>query len=552
MHLIDIDYYDRAIRLYGALLPGSKTKIPIVIASTTSPCPNCDKGHVFFDTMSTEGHRPDSNHTAPHVEFRVPSRTTDGCGDKEGWGRAEPLFTTNGAALLSNTRFVVTNAWLGKSGRVDEPGNTHTRDHVWNVYLRGVIHQRLNTDCNALLLPESNPEFRYEFDYLWRIPRHPGDLRKVPMMAAEVEDMHMDATEGDVDSDSIGLRVMTADGPLRFGVRAPVSTLPDINMCSMDASLRQFYGTDHMYTTPLNRLCLTAIVYSLVKNHHITRKAAFDFLGLTTCDVYPVKKPGFYTLDDPQMEPSLIYGREKLWDKRLYRLYGEPLFDGTASQEDINRFKELAGSTWEYLQDVQVMFALDKPLDSDIWWGGSSYKPDWHLSVRTCGLLSDFLWRQEDIPWDHQELKGEKDIWNVDWNLKWEAWSKTRNNRTDFRLLERLGIIPFLPRIYPDAKHARQWEWLASYRRRIYPACVVPWNKIEQMPGEIAKLAKMLGEDVDPKTVKEGLAKRAIGSKRPDTAVFMLGVMELTALPKNDVEKTIKDQLGPYIYVPRP
>lgn len=551
MHLIDVEYYDSGMRPYGSLLPGKKTKLPVVLASTTAHCPNCNKGHVFFDTMSTEGHRSSSDHTSPHIDVTVPSRTSDGGGDKESWSRSDHQFRTNAGVFLSNSRCVITNAWMAKSGRIDEPGNTHIRDHVWNVYLRGELSQRLNVDSNAHLLPESNPEFKYEFDYLWRLSRLNGDLRKIPLLAAEVEDMHMDATEADVDSDSIGLRVMTADGFLRFAVRAPVSTLPDIDVCKMNASLRQFYGTDHMYTTALNRLCTTAILYSLIKHHHITRKAAFDFLDISQGDVYPTMKPGFYTFDDPQIEPAIVNGRDKIWDKRLYRLCGENLFDGTASEADINRFRELTGTTWEYLQNVQAMFALDEPLDSDIWWGGDKYKPDWRLSVRTCGLLADYLARQEDIEWDNKELGGEKGLFNVDWDLNWSPWLKDRNNRTDFCLLKRLGIIPFLPRISPDRKWTRKWDWLASYRRRIYPSCVVIWNKIEQQEGEIAKLAKMLGEDIDPKTIKQALAKRANGSGRPDTAVFVLGVMELTALPKKDVEETIKDALGPYVYIPR-
>lgn len=552
MHLIDIDYYDSATLPYGVLLPGNKMKVPVVLASTTAPCRDCKRGHVFFDTMSTEGHRSSSNHTSPHVDVTVPSRTTDGGGDKEGWGRTNNMFSASGGVFLSNTRFVVTNAWMGKSGRVDEPANTHTRDHVWNVYLHGVLQQHLNADCNASLLPESSPEFRYELDYLWRIPRHNGDLRKVPMLTAEVTDMHMDAKEGDFDSDTIGLRVMTAEGPLQFGVRAPESSLPDMDVCKMNTTMRQFYGTDSMYTTMLNRLCMTAIVYSLMKNHNISRKAAFDFLDVSLCDVYPVMKPGFYTFDDPCTMPYAVYGKEKFKDKRFYRLFGESLFDGTASQADFERFKEMTGSTWDYLTDVQAMFALNEPLDSDIWWGGDKYKPDWRLSVRTCGLLADYLERQEDIPWDHRQLKGENDIWNVDWDLGWTAWNKTRNNRTDFCLLKRLGVIPFLPRIAPTAKQARKWDWLASYRRRLYPACVVVWNKIENQAGEIAKLAKMLGENISPKDIKEALALRAHSSGRPDTAVFLLGVLEFTAMHKKDVEKAIKDHLGSYIYMPRP
>lgn len=553
MHVVDISNLDAAVRPYGILIPGAKSRIPVVLASTISRYPDSRKGTVFFDTLSTDGHRPVNDNLSPHIQVYVPTRTTDGGGDKCSWSRTDNMFEASAHVSVTSTRFAVTNAWMIKSGRKDEPSNTHVRDHVWNIHLHGLVEQHFNTNGDARLVLEHDQQFRYEYDYLWRVSRRPGDLRKIPFLAAEVEGMHLRASHligQEPQEDTLDLCVPTEEGPFRFGVKYPLSSLPQHEPFEMDASLTAFYGADIMYTTTLNRITMAAIVYALMKHHGLNRKRAFEFLGIQKYDVYPVMKDGIYTFDKPCLFPYEANGRARLWDKKLYRLYGEPLFDGTASAEDMELFKKYTGVTWDYLQDVQAMFALDRPLDDKLWWGGESYAPNWRMTTRTCAILCHFLKRQEDVEWDHDPLNGESGLSNVDWGFGWHSWEPKRDNRTDYRLLKRLGIVPFLPRVTPSLKHMKLWEWLATVRRRLFPACVVVWNKLEQQEAEVAKLSKMLGETIEPKVLKEALAPDVISSGRPESAVFMLGVMEFTKLKRADAERNIREYLGPDCYVP--
>ena len=551
MQLIDIDRYDSVNRPYGALIPGEKTKIPVVIASTVTKYPDSRKGTVFFDTMCTDGHRPVNDHMAPNINVYVPSRTTDGGGDKSSWSRSDSMFEASGYVSLTNTRFSVTNAWMAKSGRKDEPENTHVRDHVWNVHLHGMVEQHFNTNSQVKLMLEHDRQFRYEYDYLWRVSRRPGDIRKVPILVAEVEGMHLQAVylpSQEAQCDTLDICVPTQEGPLRFGVKYPLSSLPSTELCGMDASLGVFYGADNMFTITMNRLSMTAMIYSLMKNHGMSRMSAFKYVGITIYDLYPVMKDGFYTFDNPCLYPPEANGSDRLWDKKRYRLYGEPLFDGTASQTDIELFKHYTGTTWDYLHDIQAMFALDKPIEDHFWWGGSAYPPTWRQTTKTCAILCRFLSKQEDIEWNHEDPIGESGLKDVDWSLSWRNWDPKRDNRTDFRLLKRLGVVPFLPRISPQAKTFKNWEWLSTVRRRLYPACVVVWDKLEHQASEVAKLSKMVGEDIDPKELKQALSFDAIQSGRPESAVFMLGAMEFTKLKRADAEKNIQGYLqGTYV-----
>ena len=555
MQLIDINQLDSAYGYYGTLIPGKKKKIPVVLASTVCRYPETTKGTVFFDTMCTDGKTPVNDSMAPHIATTVPSRTTDGGGDRDSWSRREEKFRESGHVFLANTRCAITNAWFHKSGRKDESPTTHVRDHVWNVHLHGTLCQHFNTEANRRLMLEHDQEFRYDFDYLWRIPRRAGDIKRVPLLAAEVESMHLDAKvtkSNDSNNDYMVLRVPVEEGFLRFGIKYPLSSICYTDACSMDASMASFYGAENMTTTVLNKITMTAIVYALQQYHGLSRKAAFEFVGVQIYDVYPVMKEGFYTFDDAHERPWMVNG-DHIWERNRYRLYGEPLFDGTASTADIKRFTKLYGSTMEYLRDVQAMFTIDKPLEDNFWWGGESYAPNWRTTTKTCALLCHFLYNQDDVDWDHDPLHGEKGLSDCDWGLRWINWSQSRNNRTDFVLLQRLGVIPFLPRITPDYKQAKNWEWLATARRRLYPACVVVWDKLEKQlekqTAEIAKLSEMIGEPIDPKWLKKALEYDVLRSGRPDTAVFLLGAMEITALKREDAEKQLREELGPPCYV---
>ena len=352
----------------------------------------------------------------------------------------------------------------------------------------------------------------------------------------------------DSNNDYMVLRVPVEEGFLRFGIKYPLSSICYTDACSMDASMASFYGSENMTTTVLNKITMTAIVYALQQYHGLSRKAAFDFVGVQIYDVYPVMKEGFYTFDDAHERPWMVNG-DHIWERNRYRLYGESLFDGTASTADIKRFTKLYGSTMEYLRDVQAMFAIDKPLEDNFWWGGESYAPNWRTTTKTCALLCHFLYNQDDVDWDHDPLHGEKGLSDCDWGLRWINWSPSRNNRTDFVLLQRLGVIPFLPRITPDYKNAKDWEWLATARRRLYPACVVVWDKLEKQTAEIAKLSEMIGEPIDPKWLKKALEYDVLRSGRPDTAVFLLGAMEITALKREDAEKQLMEELESSCYV---
>ena len=540
MQLLKVNDLVTPNRPYGALLPGTKTKIPVILAVNLESFQGTHTATFFTNSLMDHNGLSTSSRSCwhtPHVDATVPTRSPDCGAGSPSWARK--LFEYNSNVWLINTKTAVTNAWLKKSGREDEPVNTHVRDHIWNVLLHGTIKQHMWTNAEAQLLQESNPEFSFDFDYLWRLPRVLGDVRKVPLMAAEVEDFHM--TASDTEDDTMTIRVHTAEGPLRFSVVYPARDLPELKECGMIKSLRRFYG-DTVPPTSLNKLITTAIVYSLMQNHGMSRKAAFSFLDIRNAMVYPVMTNGFYTFDNFQLTPCIPYGT-KYWDKKLYRLAGEALFDGTASEEDIQKFKELTGTTWDYLQDVQAMFALKEPMDSELWWGGVNERPDWANTSTVCDILCRYLYEHHDT-WDKKELDGKDGLSRVDWTMDWTDWLSLRNNRTDFCLFERLGVIPFLPRISPDKAQLPAWDWLATYRLRVAPACLIIWGKIDQSQKEADKLSKALGYKVELSELKEALKNASVYTGLSEAAVFVLGVMTLSGLTKDQARKNIQGFLG--------
>jgi hypothetical protein len=105
-------------------------------------------------------------------------------------------------------------------------------------------------------------------------------------------------------------------------------------------------------------------------------------------------------------------------------------------------------------------------------------------------------------------------------------------------------VIPFLPRISPDKAQLPAWDWLATYRLRVAPACLIVWSKIDQSQKEADKLSKALGYKVELSELKEALKNASVYTGLSKAAVFVLGVMTLSGLTKDQARKNIQGFLG--------
>lgn len=538
MLVANIAEHDMQARPYGDLLVGERLRIPVVVASTVDREHYVTSTSSFFDNM-VAGRNSVNSARAACLSVKVPVRADADCDSIRGM---EDDFTV----YMRTTDMLVNNAWLHKSTREDEPARTHIRDHTWNVQIRATVKQHMFTNGRSQLMLERDPEFSYEMDYLWRLPRILGDIRKVPEFSLEVTGMHMrSGPDTTSDEDVISLRINTAEGPVRFHVHDPEENLPMDDLC-LEPSLNSFYGLDKPRTSVLNRLCLTTVAYALMNAHGMSRRAVFELLGVRFDDLIPIHNEGkFYTWDNFKRVPAECEGRPPYWDRKSYRLYGEYLYDGTASESDKAKFREYAVGTAGVLDDITALISLPKMPEvlKTVWWRGIDMDPNWGNALRMCIDLADYMAKQPDSGWTKTNLTHQqKDVYSTDWSFDWTSYTLYRNNKTDYEFLTRIGVIPFPPRLAFDSYAERMnWRHLASYYRKVTPVCVVIWDKLEYQTRELDALSRELGEDIDPQELKKQLAPQVQMSGRPYSAVFVLGVLEFIPIKKATVEKNLHE-----------
>lgn len=525
-------------RPYGVLLPGERQRIPVVVASTVDIQQYVTSTSPFFDNIVV-GRSTGGCARAPCVGVTVPVSAGPDCDSAR---QMEDSYTV----YMQTTDMIVTNAWLQKSTRADEPSGTHIRDHIWNVNIRALVKQHMNTQGRSQLMLERDPEFSYEMDYLWRLPRVLGDIRKVPEFSVEVIGMHLrSGPDTNPEDDVISLRINTAEGPVIAHINSPEESLPMDQLC-LEPSLNSFYGQDKTRTSVLNRLCLTTVIYALMDAHGMSRRAVFELLNVKFDDLIPIHNEGkFYTWDNFKRIPADQEGHPPYWDRKAYRLYGEYLYDGTASESDKAKFREYAAGTADLLDDIRALISLPKMPEilKTVWWHGISMDPNWGSSLRMCINLAEYMAKQEGSGWTKTNLAHQqKDVYSTDWGFEWSPYTLYRNNKTDYEFLVRLGIVPFYPRLAFDNYASRMnWKHLASYYRKVTPVCAVIWDKMENQTRELKELSQVLGEAVDPQELKKQLEPAVIRSGRPFSAVFVLGVMEFLPIKKATVEKNLRE-----------
>lgn len=472
----------------------------------------------FSDSMSYKR----AKHMMPDALAKETSRS-------RGYGSGSPYEDNNYiGAVLDDISW--TNGFIEETDRNDEPADSHMRDHCWNVNLRGRFKYRMRSD-NAEPL-DFNPEMGFTFDYCWRLPRHQGDIRRVPVINAEIE---CTKPYQPGNASSTWFCIHTAEGPLRFIIRR--------HLYSLDRH------TDHrslmgriMYTrtSAAMKMIIAKHVLLCMKHFHMSRKKAFRLLNIEWTEVFEKNadrltydRPVLLNLPDAQVP-------DNLWDEERYSLFGEPYLTGNVSEEDASLFKERFPHFAELLEAMDRLYEHGLTLDDLIY---PTHPGDSHEAVIS-GLRYPSTVYSKLEKWEEEAKEHAGDSVN-EYNtyLAIGGGWMYGTPPLDFEWLKRLGTIPCLPRLCGLQPYDfQEYPEFASYKMKTYPCgCFIMdggnFNR------ELDKLEEALGWKLDREAFIKDLEARIEGRQRR-MMVFVTGVMEFIPIKREKIIENLKRKWG--------
>lgn len=412
-------------------------------------------------------------------------------------------------------RLILENAYVVHTTREDEPKESHVRDHVYGVHVHGNIAYRFRADKVAV---EHNVPLSFTFDNYWRLPRVPGDIRRVPVTAAEVEYMGTDVGRG-----YMIVRVLCAEGWKHVYIPqlAPTWFIGDSPFESIIRVYDRFREWEQ-------HIMLAKHVQMLMTKFGMSRRKAFQLLEVCKYDVYPVDHDGLWTYENPTPLED-----QELWNPDKFYIACEPYILGKVSKDDADMFhRRLPGMT-QVIQDIEKLYegaaspeeALPKATPY-----ASVGREARHVITGLYDVLKD---RGIEAKCPEHAMD------EVEYVLNWSHnfYEEYRKQDLDFCWMKRVGIIPFLPRIVPRFTYDQcDGTRLASWRLKSIPVSCFIMDKIRKQDFEFKKLEKALGEPVDRDKVIAELEALVPNEDTAQAALMVVSVTELTPLPWEKVK----------------
>lgn len=506
---------------YGILVPGAKRKIVTLFASSLESTRHNESSNPFLTSIANSAKRLNSYATGVAafedcVHMRAPRRVN------ANWYRNQSrnnyygtMYEDDIFAEFKLDSLDLENAYLMATTRDHEPKDTHMRDHVYGVHIHGDIKYRFGTEKAVI---ENNTPLGFTFDNYWRLDRIPGDIRRVPVTAAEVTYIGTDVGRG-----YSLVRVLCADGWHSLYIPEIVDSW-FIGDCPLESIIRVY---DRFRNWEQNvMLCKHA--YMLMSKFRLSRKKAFELLEVSRYDVYPVEHDGVWTYDnpDPLADPEL-------WNPDKFFLPGEPYIRGELTLEDKDMFHRTLPAMTQIIQDIEKLYdgaaspeeALPK---------ATSYASVGREARHAITGLYDVL-KDRGI----DAVCPQHAIDEIEYNLNWhyDLYETYTKRDIDFGWMKRVGLIPFLPRLIPRFTYQLcQATQLASWRLKSVPVACFIMNKIRKQDHEFKKLEKALGEPLDRDKVIEDLEGLVPTEDASHAAVMVVSVTELTPLPWDKVK----------------
>lgn len=499
---------------YGVLMPGKKHRVATLFASSLSETNHNETSNPFLTFIADSCKRKNSYATGVHafedcIHMRVPRRVN------ANWYRDRKSGNYYGTAYQDDTysnfkldSLNIENGYIVHTTRMDEPKDSHVRDHIYGVHLHGNITYRYGTDK---IVVERNSQFGFTFDNYWRLARVPGDIRRVPVTAAEVEFIGVDV------GGYMLVRVLCADGWKRVYI-PKIADSWFMGDCPLESIIRVYDRFRHWN----ENVMLAKHVNMLMSKFGMSRRKAFQLLEVSKYDVFPVDHGGVWTYDnpDPLSDPEL-------WNPDKFFLPAEPYIQGKVRDFDAAKFQAILPATAQVIQDIELLYngaaspeeALPKATPY-----ASVGREARHVVTGLYDVLKD-RGIEAKCP--------DRAVDEIEHRLNWhdDYWGDNRRGDIDFCWMKDVGLIPFLPRIVPKFTYDMcDATKLASWRLKSTPVACFIMDKIRKQDFEFRKLEKALGEPLDRDKVISELEELVPNEDAEHAAVMIVGVTELVPL----------------------
>lgn len=537
---------------YGTLFVGEHTKVPCLYASSVDIVSNrprgCYTSHNKFGADLGNNMDDLGNNRIMDLAFsdslgwRAPNRKSLAWFEKESqrmlssWENPNGKWETTQYSPVALDDLVWTNAWLMKTDREDEPNDTHVRDHAFLAQMRGHLKYHVEGE-NAPI--DFSPQLGFSFDYIWRLPRFPGDLRRIPLINTEIESTSVPMYSSERSNiRSTTFRMHCADGPLRFRIAKHLSDIYDGSHYNLvtERIVNSHGGS------PYQRMLLAKHVLKSMEKFHLSRKRVFEAFDVQYSEVYP-KGAQAMTYDDPYLLENDYEEQFDIWDPDKYQMFGEPYLTGQVDVPDRDKFDELFPKLKQVFADIDELYEhvtsikqlLDIPTD---YWEGKD--PDRKMAaLRHAGAgcykkLGMFVTGMKELTDCGREMAN---------YLSLATWSSESNHMIDYKLMVRLGILPRLPRLATNNRYDQhEMTWFSSWKMRVTPCCCFVMSQ-DRHDRAFARLEKALGYEIDREAFEQDL-QNSLKGRQNRIAVIVGGIAEFIPRKRENIVKSLQNVYG--------